>query len=620
MVVKLNTTVAVIGAGPVGLFTALLLAQSGVKVAVIEKGARLNQSPRAVAYFPAVLDEFKKAGILQEVIDQGEVNAEGCVWRTSSGQILAAVDPPPNSPHFAVCLSQPELSEILYKRLLETGNAEVVFNHAYQRHEQSESSVLFWIKSLSGEDEIAGECQYLIGADGGRSQVRKDLGVELKGFTWESLQFVAVNFQYELSELGWKKANFIVDPVSWGIIVKRGKGTSWRFATGVTKRDIEAETLDGATIKVVKERLMSLLPGDTSRIHWEAMSPYKVHQRCATTFRKGNVLLAGDAAHLNSPVGGLGLTTGLLDAAHLAESLRQMLLEKADPVVLDQLRSQDPKHIKQRDEFFAKLNTYKDIATTLQVGLPDFALSSTSKTVFSTYEEVTWFISVTKFEDWTDERFKHEYKVVHANMTRQGKESGAPTLQYTQYANLHQEIPGVKRPGWNYVTSLVFPCLFLVHAGLQDPGYRATAGSHKFCRLDQQGCLTRKISEYSKEGDSSSKPSIRALLFHERHSATDEYSENWVQERAVKLSAEVESDSRAYGYVLWQDVTPKNTSTLFRDSLFEPGNWHNFKAVEAFDFLHLDSADAFLQEHMVKITEDGKQTITVVASKPDVIF
>ncbi|EXL90965.1 FAD binding domain-containing protein [Fusarium oxysporum II5] len=643
MAIKINTTVAIIGAGPVGLFTALLLAQAGVKVTVIETGDRLNQSPRAVAYFPAVLDEFKKAGILQDVIDEGEKNTDGCAWRTQSGRILAAVDPPPNSPHFAVCLSQPEFCEVLHKRLLETGKAEVLFGHTYQRHEQRDGSVVFWIKSSSTDTEVSCQSQYLIGADGGRSAVRKALGVELKGFTWESLQLVAVNFQYSLTELGWKKANFIVDPVSWGIIVKRGKGNSWRFATGVPAPDVGGAELDEATVKVVKDRLMSLLPGDTSQIEWEAMAPYKVHQRCATTFRKANVLLVGDAAHLNSPVGGLGLTTGLLDAAHLAQSLKQILVENADSIVLDQyaetrrsiflhrtnpistgnlnrLRSQDPKHVQQRDEFFSKLNTSKDIATILQVGLPDFALSSTSETSFSTYEEITWFISVTKMDDWTDERFTHEYKVVHANMTRQGKEHGAPTRQYTQYANLDQHVPGTKRRGWGHVTSLVFPNLFLVHAGLQDPGYRATAGAHKFCRLDQQGCLARKISEYRKEGHTSSKPPVRALLFHERRSATDEYSQDWLQDRDVKLTAQVESDFRALGYVLWQDITPKNSKTLFRDSQFEVGSWHEFKAVEAFDFPDTTSASAFLAENMGRITEHGKQVLTAVVSEPDIVF
>jgi hypothetical protein len=112
----------------------------------------------------------------------------------------------------------------------------------------------------------------LIGADGGRSSVRHGLGIGLGGFTFESLQFVAVNFQYHLHELGWKAANYIVDPVDWGIVVKRGKGTSWRFATGVTSDGERRYSLDEATIQVIKDRLSRILPGDTTKIQYEDMA------------------------------------------------------------------------------------------------------------------------------------------------------------------------------------------------------------------------------------------------------------------------------------------------------------------------------------------------------------
>lgn len=137
-----------------------------------------------------------------------------------------------------------------------------------------------------------------IGADGERSTVRRGLGIELQGFTFDTIQFEAVNFQYPRSKQGWKKATYIVDPVDWGNVVKRGKGNSWRFATGVRKVDDLAE-LDDDTVQVVKERLARILPGDTSEIEYESLAPYKVHQRCASRFIEGRVLLAGDAAHVS---------------------------------------------------------------------------------------------------------------------------------------------------------------------------------------------------------------------------------------------------------------------------------------------------------------------------------
>lgn len=249
-----------------------------------------------LSYFPPVLEEFAKAGILDDIIAAGEKNADGCDWRTADGAFIAGIDPPPNDPSFAVCLAQPELGEILMQKLLATQNAKVFFNESFQRSEQHSGSVMFWTKQ--GDHEAEHTCQYLIGADGGRSSVRHSLAIRLEGYTFERLQFVAVNFQYTLRGHGWKAANFIVDPVDWGIVVKRGKGNSWRFATGIQTDSHIKDPIDEATIDLVKKRLCRILPGDTSKIQYEAMAPYVVHQRCASRFRDGNVLLAGDAAHV----------------------------------------------------------------------------------------------------------------------------------------------------------------------------------------------------------------------------------------------------------------------------------------------------------------------------------
>jgi 2-polyprenyl-6-methoxyphenol hydroxylase-like FAD-dependent oxidoreductase len=230
------------------------------------------------------------------VIAAGEKNADGCDWRTADGAIIVGIDPPSNDPTFTVCLSQPELGEILKKRLLETAHAKVFFNQKFQRLEQRDGMVVYWTKE--GSDVTEHTCRFLIGADGGRSTVRQGLGIHLEGHTFEKLQFIAVNFQYKLRESRWKAANFIVDPVDWGIVVKRGKGRSWRFATGIQTDNLTKNILDEATIDVVKERLCRILPGDTRKIQYEAMAPYAVHQRCASRYRDGNVLLAGDAAHV----------------------------------------------------------------------------------------------------------------------------------------------------------------------------------------------------------------------------------------------------------------------------------------------------------------------------------
>ncbi|KAM0415959.1 hypothetical protein ACHAPT_013058 [Fusarium lateritium] len=609
--------VVVIGAGPVGLFTALLVAQSGIKVIVYESGARIDQSPGAVEHLPAVLEEFSKAGILEAIIAAGEKNQGGCDWRDKDGNIIGGLAPPPDSPHFAVSLSQPELCQVILDAAIKTGNARVHFKHTIQRLQQQDGFVDYWCKAgvgISSEQMV------------------------------EPWLFVAVNFQYGLGELGWKAVNFIVDPEDWGFVVKRGQGTSWRMMTGVRRAEVstdKANTLDKATIKVVKNRLCRLLPGDTSSIQYEAMALYVAHQRCASSFVQGNVLLAGDAAHLNNPVGELGLTTGLLDAAHLSGSLRQVLnegvgtevlisytetrqrlfRERTDPITtanLLRLMSEKPEDVNIRERFFEDLNS-KELTTTTQVGLCDFALTSTSDTKFDTYHEVTWFISVTKPDGWDMGKFIHEYKTVHAGMTRQGKEHGSSLQHYIQLSNTNRTMQGGTRPEWNYVTCLTFPSLFITHAGLQDPGYRATAGTHIFCRLDQQGCLAKQVAKFSRgQGKKNDKGiTTRILLFHDRNAVNDECSQKWLQKRANEMVSAVATDENSLEYVLWQDITPKKLEFFFQDTQFSGGSWHNYKAVEAFDFDDEDAAVAFLDRYRDEVTENSSRRITVIIGERD---
>lgn len=348
---------------------------------------------------------------------------------------------------------------------------------------------------------------------------------------------------------------------------------------------------------------------------------------------------------LNNPVGGLGLTTGLLDAAHLAGSLSQVLNEGAstellvsyaetrqrifrestDPMTTEnllRLQSQKPEDIKKREEFFERLSVQRDLTTILQAGLADFAITSTSDTKFDAYHEVTWFISVTKPEGWATEKFTHEYKTIHTGMTRQGKEHGSPLRGYIQLSNTNQTMQGGLRPEWDYVTCLTFPNLFLVHAGFQDPGYRATAGAHIFCRLDQQGCLAKQVTKFSRgEGKKNDNGTItRALLFHERNAANDEYSPKWLQTRADRIISAIDTDEKIIQYVLWQDITPKNLDYFFHDTQFSGGSWHNYKAVEAFDFVDEAAAAAALDRLRDEITEnDTRRIILVVGERDDIV-
>ncbi|KAM6508346.1 hypothetical protein FALCPG4_018219 [Fusarium falciforme] len=398
--------VIVIGAGPVGLFSALLLAQKGIKVTVFDADEGICRSPRAVVQLPAANLEFAKAGILQDVLDVGHRSDDGVCWRDGNDttKILADLTPPPSgNPNIcAAVLGQHELCQIFLKHLHSTGNGHVIFNHAFVRAEDHGASVSVHVRRTLDDQELTFNCRYLIGADGGRSSVRKHLNLPLEGYTWQGIRLVAVNILYDLDKYGWKDGNFIVHPADWAIVVKRGKGPQWRIATSMPFFEgPDGEPLEDKTVfPAIKERVARLLPGNTDEVVYTQAAPYAIHQRCVSQYRVKNILLAGDAAHLNNPVGGLGLTTGVLDAAHLAQALRKVLIDKASDTVLDdyakrrrdvftkltdslstanllRLSSSAPVDVAERENFFKALDDPTNVKSILGVLSKEMGLSTT---------------------------------------------------------------------------------------------------------------------------------------------------------------------------------------------------------------------------------------------------
>ncbi|KAF5009166.1 hypothetical protein FDECE_4610 [Fusarium decemcellulare] len=398
--------VIVIGAGPVGLFSALLLAQRGIKVTVFDSDEGICRSPRAVVQLPAANLEFAKAGILQDVLDFGHRSNDGVCWRDGNDttKVLADMTPPPSqNPNIcAAMLGQHELCQIFLKHLHNTGNGDVIFSHAFIYAQDHGDSVIVRVKRSLDDQELSFGCRYLIGADGGRSSVRKHLNLPLEGYTWQNIRLVAVNIVYDLDKYGWKGGNFVVHPDDWAIVVKRGKGPQWRIATSMPfVEGPDGEPLDDRNVfPAIKEKVAKLLPGNTDEVVYTQAAPYTIHQRCVPQYRVKNILLAGDAAHLNNPVGGLGLTTGILDAAHLAQALSRVLIDNAPDAVLDEyarkrrnvftelsnslsttnllrLRSSAPEDVVERQTFFKILNDRSNIQGILGVISKEMGLSTT---------------------------------------------------------------------------------------------------------------------------------------------------------------------------------------------------------------------------------------------------
>ncbi|GLA18158.1 hypothetical protein AnigIFM62618_005313 [Aspergillus niger] len=331
---KTASTVAIIGAGPVGLFTALLVAQAGIDVTVFERESSIIRSPRAMGYFDITQAEFRKAGILDDIREAGLLNDQGLKWRRPrDGPYLAELPHSPDPATWPVQLGQDVVGNIILKHLAKYPNAEVNFDHTLESLDQSEIDGTVTTRYNGSRQHTS---QFLVGADGGKSTVRKLVGIQLEGFTWEDFQMVALNIEYDLGSLGWAPGNAVVGDDVWAIVANIGKGKIWRVAYGVPTSELDPmEPFDEAREYArARVKLAKILPGSTDHARIDMLSLYRFRQLCANTFVKGHVVLAGDSAHMTSPVGGLGLTTGLLDAALLGRTLKKIIRESQPEALL----------------------------------------------------------------------------------------------------------------------------------------------------------------------------------------------------------------------------------------------------------------------------------------------
>ena len=321
--------VLIAGAGPVGLITALGLARAGVEVTVLEAEPRIVESPRAAVYHWSVLEGFERLGILADVGARGLPKQDYAFRVFKTGETIpysigAIADETPYAHN--VHLGQHELAAIALEHLERLPGARVSFSARVTKLAQVRGGVTVAAATPDGPLELRAD--WLIGADGGRSTVRRALGLSFEGFTWPE-RFVATNVRHDFDRHGYALATFQIDHVHGAVIVKLDDAGLWR-CTYSEDASLPEET--------VSERLPGhfavLLPGDEG-YELASHAPYKMHQRAADRFRVGRVLLTGDAAHVTNPTGGLGLTSGLFDAFALCEALAAVLLDGADEAVLD---------------------------------------------------------------------------------------------------------------------------------------------------------------------------------------------------------------------------------------------------------------------------------------------
>ncbi|KAA8889420.1 FAD-dependent monooxygenase [Nocardia colli] len=304
--------IVVVGAGPVGLTAALTLDRRGIPVTVLEQGDELATESRASTFHPPTLAMLRDLGVLDALLHKGIV-ASTFQYRERGGGEIATLDlavlaedtPFP----FRVQCEQSKLTPILLDAL---GSADVRFGCRVDGLRGTGDSVVL------STDRGPIRTDWVIGADGAHSAVRHGLGVDFGGSTYPE-RFLVASVEEDLKRVlpGIAPINYIFDPDEWLVLLRTPQ--HWRVLLPTP-----SDTDDEYELRRLPLRLDAV--ADLGR-PWKIAhaSLYRVHQRVAGRFRHGRVLLAGDAAHLNNPLGGMGMNSGIHDAVQFASALADVI-------------------------------------------------------------------------------------------------------------------------------------------------------------------------------------------------------------------------------------------------------------------------------------------------------
>jgi 3-(3-hydroxy-phenyl)propionate hydroxylase len=328
--------ILIAGGGPVGLLCAWLLGRRGLRVRLFDDNAGPRDDPRAATTHPATLELLAEDGLAQDMARVGLVAPIFQFWDRPGNELVAQFDhtllkDDTRFPYVVQC-EQFKTAKLILDRLNKFPNVEVLFGHEVVDLAQTEGSVTVEARGPDGVKTHVG--RYLIGADGGRSIVRKQCDIPFEGFTWPE-RFLVLTTPYDFeAERGLCYRSYFADPGAWCNCFKvsaDGPPGLWRTVFPVDPEQPEDGIMSDAGAQA---RMQSFFPSPRPYdiVH---RNLYVTHQRVAGTFRKGRVLLAGDAAHVNNPIGGMGLNGGIQDAANLVDKLARVVLDGAPDELLD---------------------------------------------------------------------------------------------------------------------------------------------------------------------------------------------------------------------------------------------------------------------------------------------
>lgn len=329
--------VLIAGGGPVGMTAALALARRGVPVTLLEAQPQVSTESRASTFHPPTLEMLDDLGVAEELVGIGVRSARFQYRDRETGVVgefdLGLLSDETRFPFRLQC-EQSVLTPIELRHLEQSDCAEVLFDHRVVGAVPApDGPVVVDVETPDGPVKFS--APWVIGCDGAHSAVRGSLGLEFSGLTYPD-RYLVISTELDLREVlpDIAYVNYVSDPREWFVLLRTHK--EWRALFPVGLDEPDEELTDPAFV----ENLMQKIAPRSEGYPISHVTLYKVHQRVAESFRIGRIMLAGDAAHINNPLGGMGMNSGIHDAYLLAGSLADVYLGQSDESVLDRWAEQ----------------------------------------------------------------------------------------------------------------------------------------------------------------------------------------------------------------------------------------------------------------------------------------